>query len=370
MHGGGLNQLSAPIIITGSGGFLGFHTRVAARAEAMPVVSLDLRSDISQIPNDGPYRVLHLAGISRGTEKDVSQGNVELAKRLGMAISESRGKLLSISYTNSTQSLLGTPYGEGKREAADLLSRVAAENGGEFNNFLLPNVFGEHGKPDYNMVTSTFSDAIVNGRSPQILVDQELTLVHAQDVADLLLGIASEKDLDQKSSSLTVKELAALIRDLWATYENSTIPDFRDNLSLKLWNTLISHLPPERRLRPLRGESDARGTFREVVRVPGSSVQVSLSDTQPGLTRGNHFHRRKFERFIVLEGSALIRLWQEEKGWVDEYRVTGENPHWIDMPTCWMHSIKNSGSVPLKTLFVSDAPFDSQNPDTFYGEPA
>jgi UDP-2-acetamido-2,6-beta-L-arabino-hexul-4-ose reductase len=265
--------------------------------------------------------------------------------------------------------LLGTPYGDGKKASADLLSRVAAKHGGEFNNFLLPNVFGEHGKPDYNMVTSTFCDAVVTGRSLRILVDQELTLMHAQDVADLLLGISSEEDVHKKTSSLTVKELSELIQDLWALYEDRSIPEFQDNLSLQLWNTLISHIPPERRLHPLRGVSDARGTFREVLRVPGSSLQVSVSDTQPGLTRGNHFHRRKFERFIVLDGSALIRLWQDEKGWVNEYRVTGENPQWIDMPTCWMHSISNVGSVPLTTLFISDAPFDSHNPDTFYEEP-
>lgn len=355
---------STPVFLSGFGGFLGYHTRIAAKALSIPVFELDLRRETA-LPAEGPFRIIHLAGISRGTDHDVSDGNIKLATLLVSAAEKAGGDLLSITYANSTQSGMANPYGYGKAKAGEVLSSFAQKVGARFDNFLLPHVFGEHGKAGYNMVTSTFCDAVVHGLKPSVIDDKELSLLHAQDVADILLGAGDLESAQSDIPPLTVSELLSLISHMWDTYASNGVPDFRSRLHRNLWNTLISHIPPADRTFEISGNTDSRGTFSEVLRVPSSSLQVSVSDTLPGQVRGNHFHRRKFERFIVLEGKGRIELWQAEKRMNHEYIVEGNKPCWIDMPTGWSHSIQNIGDSLMKTLFISDSVFDPEDPDTF-----
>ena len=357
---------AVPVFLSGFGGFLGYHTRIAAKAMSIPVFELDLRKERVDLPAKGPFRIIHLAGISRGSDHDVSEGNIELATRLVQTLERAKGDLLSVAYANSTQSGMASPYGYGKAKAAEVLSDFSGKVGAKFDDFHLPHVFGEHGKPGYNMVTSTFCHAVVHGFKPSIVEDKTLSLLHAQDAADILLGIGSFGSTQEHSPPLTVTELLTLIRSFWDAYKYNEVPDFRIHLYKNLWNTLISHIPPEARVCEILGKTDDRGTFSEVLRVPSSSLQVSVSDTLPGQVRGNHFHRRKFERFVVLEGKGKIKLWQAEKGMNHEYIVEGKKPCWIDMPTGWSHSIENIGDSLMKTLFISDSVFDPEDPDTFF----
>jgi len=96
--------------------------------------------------------------------------------------------------------------------------------------------------------------------------------------------------------------------------------------------------------------------------------QVFVSSTNPGVTRGNHYHTKKIERFCVVSGSATIKLRKLFSKKVLVYKVTGKKPAYIDIPTFYTHNIKNTGKEKLLTIFWSNEIFDPKKPDTFMEE--
>ncbi|WP_418607925.1 NAD-dependent epimerase/dehydratase family protein [Georgenia sp. SUBG003] len=274
-------------------------------------------------------------------------------------------------YANSTQSLNDSPYGRGKAKAADLLRDTAHSVGASFLDVILPNLFGEHGRSDYNSFVATFVHRVISEQSPTVQ-DKPITLLHAQDAAQALIdGLTASFGAEQlapTSTATTVGEVLRTLKYQFGQYRSGDIPALASNLEVRLFNTLRAAMfqtyPPV----PLHRHVDSRGSLVETVRAHGSEGQTFFSSTRPGVTRGQHFHLRKIERFVVVGGQARISLRRVLTDETITFDVDGDEPCIIDMPTLWAHNITNTGSSELATIFWTNELFDPTDPDTYREE--
>lgn len=357
------------IALTGSNGFLGWHTRVLAHSVGKPTEALALgdKFDIDAavgIMERAPVLV-HVAGVNRGDDDAVRLGNIRFAEQLAWTLDQTTTKPATVVYANSIQAGNDSAYGRGKQEAGLILKKAAEDAGADFVNVSLPNLFGEHGVPFYNSVVATFCQLAADGKPLQVQDDKDLLLLHVQTAAEILLGLHHPEDTQRLATSRRVSEVAALIQEMAEIYSTGTIPDISKPFDRDMFNTYRSFLVGDRLPVTLDRKEDARGAFFEVIRSAGGEGQASFSTTEPGVTRGQHYHRRKIERFTVLSGTAEISMRKLFSDEVRTYSVDGQQPVAIDMPTMWSHKITNTGSDKLYTMFWINEIFDAASPDTF-----
>jgi UDP-2-acetamido-2,6-beta-L-arabino-hexul-4-ose reductase len=355
--------MASGIVLSGGSGFLGWHTRVLARALGLPAPDLLTRDDVAVATKiDGADRVLHVAGVNRGTPAEVAEGNLMAARALADAIQRCATPPKTVVFANSTQAGNGTPYGDSKAAAAATIEEATRWCGSQFVDLKLPNLFGEHGRPHYNSVVATFCRTLADGGTPRVHEDRSLDLVHVQEAAKALLGV---EGADLVPARRAVKDLAELLTTYAETYRGTEIPALTDPFELKLFNTYRSHCFPGHYPMRLPKHEDARGDLVEAVKAHGNGGQTFFSTTKPGVTRGEHFHLSKVERFVVVKGEAEIRLRRVLHDAVESIRVTGDEPVVVDMPTMWAHNITNVGPDDLLTLFWTNEIFDPARPDTY-----
>lgn len=357
------------IILTGAGGFLGWHTRLRLHAltdhEVVPVG----RSEWQDLPNllEGADAIIHIAGVNRADSDDeVLEGNLDLATDLATALTGA-GSPLRVVYANSTQAGNGTPYGSGKEEAARILGRATEATGGTLVDVLLPNIFGEHGRPRYNSFVATFVHATITGDEVSIN-DNQVGLLHVQDAARALVdGLTGEAaEIRPQPESHGVQEVWDLLQEFHSTYvPTGEIPDLSSKFRIDLFNTYRSALFPEHYPIQLVPHTDPRGAFVETVRCRGGEGQTSFSTTVPGITRGEHYHLSKIERFAVIRGKGTMELRKMFTDEVITFEADGDSPVAIDMPVGWVHNITNTGDDVLFTQFWSHELFRPDAPDTF-----
>lgn len=358
------------VLLTGAAGFLGWHTRVRLRAttdhEVVPVTR-SAWPDLDRLVADADA-VLHLAGVSRGTDGEVRDGNIGLAEDLAAAVRKS-GARPRIVFANSVQCGNLTPYGGGKAGAAAVLAGLASELGAPAVDARLPNLFGEHGRPRYNSFVPTFVEAVMEGRTPRI-EDRPIELLHVQQAAQVLIDALDGREgmIEPTGTPTTVQLVFDKLAHFKRLYASGDIPPLLSDLDVDLFNTFRAARFPEHYPIPIVSRSDDRGSLAEVVRAHGGQGQTFVSTTRPGMTRGEHFHLRKVERFVVLAGRATITLRRMFSHETVAFSVSGAQPCIVDMPTLWAHNITNTGSSPLTTLFWTHELFDPSRPDT-YAEP-
>ena len=355
------------VLVTGAAGFLGWHVRARLRAltdHEVIAVGREQWADLTTHAR-GADAIIHIAGINRASDTDVERGNIELARRVAGAAKTS-GSAPRIVFANSIHSGSDTPYGVGKGTASDLLADAADELGSAYVDVLLPNLFGEHGRPQYNSFVATFVDTVINDQQPQI-IDRPVDLLHAQDAAQSLIdGLTTpEKQLQPAGTPATVQGVFDILSRFNGLYATGDIPPLLTPLDLDLFNTLRAASFPQHYPIVLSPRADHRGSLVEVVRSHGGQGQTFVSTTRPGITRGEHFHLRKVERFVVLSGAARISLRKLFTSEIVSFDVTGEAPAVVDMPTMWVHNITNIGGSELTTLFWTHELFDPAVPDTF-----
>ena len=357
--------------VTGAAGLVGWHARCFLRTQP----GVDVRScDRTQFADDGYLRqfvgdcdaIVHLAGMNRGDESEVARTNVWLAERLA-ACAEATGSRPHVVYSSSVHEDRDTPYGLSKKQAGEILQKWAERAGGRATVLVLPHVFGEGGRPFYNSVVSTFCHQLANQLEPTVHSDGRLELLHAQDVARVALESIRESVTGSRrvqGEPIGVLELLGRLKGMAELYRRMVVPPLERPLDLRLFNTYRSYLFPAQYPLRFTQHRDPRGSLFECVRTVHGG-QCFVSTTRPGITRGNHFHTRKFERFAVIGGEAVIRLRRLFDGAVHEFPVRGDEPVCVDMPTLHTHSIENTGSGELVTLFWSHEYFDPADPDTF-----
>lgn len=365
------------IVVTGAKGLLGHHAWAALHAEncAAEFSNAPLPYSIAPLDreafnDDAQLRdalsdcdvILHFAGVNRGDPDAVRTGNPSIAQRLADHCAAASARPC-IVYANSIHAGAGSDYGQSKQEAAEILSAVA----GEFINLNLPHIFGEGARPYYNNVTATLIDQLLGETDLNINPDGHVSLLHAGRVADLCLAAIRgdvSGEVTPSGHDLTVPELAARLTDIHEQYTANIFPDLSDRFSTELFNSYRAATYPDRWPRSLHLNSDTRGTLFEAVK-GGGGGQCFLSTTRPGVTRGDHFHRHKVERFLVLQGQAVIRVRPIGSTEIWKFDVSGDRPQYVDMPTLHTHSIENTGTDDLLTLFWTNEIFDPDAPDTY-----
>lgn len=355
--------------ITGANGFLGWHVRVALLARGIRTLPISLGSKFDPLEATAAIEnsdvVIHLAAVNRGSDEEVREGNSLFASQLVESLEAASSKPTQVIYANSIHSSSGTVYGAAKGDAATALQEWASHTDVKFSDVHLPNLFGEHGRPYYNSVVATFAHQVATGDGkPAVNSDSAIPLLHAQDAADWLIGSIEQHRVDELIHPTSIRDILDKIVMFHEIYQRGEIPDVSDSYSRNLFNTYRSYVPTAQRAIKLTRHADPRGSFFEIVKSHGGQGQSSFSTTVPGVTRGDHFHRRKIERFTVLAGEAEISMRRLFSADSVTFRVTGDEPIAIDMPTGWAHNIRNIGSGDLYTSFWSNELFDPTNPDT------
>lgn len=358
--------------ITGYEGLIGWHQRVYLKTIGGDhEIRLANRETFKQ-PEllaefvKGLDAMIHLAGMNRGEDAEVEATNSVLARDLVTACDQTDSRPFVV-YANSTHQDRDTAYGRGKRMAAEIFHTWAGERNVGFANLILPHVFGEFGKPFYNSVVSTFCHQLARNETPKILTDGDLELLYVQDVVAQCWKTIQDNqqgNIRMKGIGMKVSELLQRLTDMRDRYQMMVMPQLDTTLDVRLFNTLRSYMFPAHYPVRLNLHSDARGSLFEVVK-SDSGGQVFMSTTHPGITRGNHFHTRKVERFLVASGEADIRLRKLFSDEVISFKVRGDDPSYVDIPTFHTHHITNTGQTELVTLFWTNEIFNPADPDTF-----
>lgn len=365
------------VVITGAGGLIGWHAHVrlyAANCAAhfkndprpFDIVALDhaaFNNDAClRTALEGAGAVLHLAGINRAPDEEMEATNPAIAQRLRKACQKAGAKP-HIVYANSTHVDSDTPYGRSKRRAGEILARAP----GRFSDMVLPHIFGEGARPFYNNVTATLIEQILNDETPSINPDGCVQLLHAGAAAETAIDAVLNGTVGRivpAARTMLVPDLYAKLVSFHKAYQANVYPDLSDTFDRDLFNSYRAATYPNNWPRPLRLSTDPRGTLFEAVK-GGGGGQAFFSTTKPGVTRGDHFHLNKVERFLVVQGEAVIRIRKVLSDQVWEFHVNGEKPAPVDIPTLHTHSIENIGETELLTLFWTHELLDPTNPDTF-----
>lgn len=366
--------------ITGQNGFVGKHLYNTLGLFTEEFQRVDFQKEYFE--NDNKLDefvaqcdvVVHLAAMNRHeNEQFIYETNVALAKQLVASLKRT-GSKSHVMISSSTQEERDNLYGKSKREGREAIVNWANENGGKVTGLIIPNVFGAFGKPFYNSFVATFCHQLTHGEMPTIANDGEVKLIYVQELVDLIIKeIRNEKSnpelFIEPTATKKVSEVLDLLNDYKEKYfEGGEIPVLNSKFEHHLFNTYRSYIDYKTHF-PVKftQHTDSRGAFVEVIRL-GIGGQCSFSTTVPGITRGNHYHTRKIERFAVIKGKALIQLRKIDTDEVLDFYLDGAEPAYVDMPIWYTHNIKNIGDEELFTIFWINEAFNPENADTYFLE--
>jgi UDP-2-acetamido-2,6-beta-L-arabino-hexul-4-ose reductase len=363
--------------VTGSNGFIGWHLCRKLELNTDKFQLIEFKRDwFSQSINLDSFVakcdiIIHLAGLNRhSSESDIYDINVGLGVKLIESFKRT-GYKGQVIFSSSIQEERNNPFGNSKKVARELFANWASDSNATFHGVIIPNVFGAFGVPFYNSVISTFCHQLVNNESPKIEIDATLNLIYIDDLVNKILGLInngtnSNFTIDH-TDSYKVSEILELLYNFKNKYfEIGQIPSLDNQFEINLFNTFRSyfnlnfHFPIK-----YKNNIDERGNFVEIIRLE-TGGQVSFSTTKKGITRGNHFHTRKIERFSVIKGNALIQLRKIGTSEIFDYYLSGDEPAYVDMPIWHTHNIKNIGDGELYTMFWINEFYDANDPDTYF----
>ncbi|MDM8274176.1 polysaccharide biosynthesis C-terminal domain-containing protein [Enorma phocaeensis] len=404
------------VLITGAKGFVGRNLCESLKAicdgkdrrelyqQLLPLTIYeydkdDTREELSLYCAEADF-VFNLAGVNRPKDpSEFMEGNRGFGEEL-LDLLEHHSNRCPVMLSSSVQASLsgryeGSAYGESKRAGEELFFDYSERTGAPVLVYRFPNLYGKWCRPNYNSAVATFCDAIANGREYAVSDPSvELELLHVDDLVEemlsALLGRERRCDYDglepvpdpegrycyvPTTDRVTLGEIVSLLKSFKQSRDDLSVPDLSESsFSKKLWSTFESYYDAGSLAYPLRTNVDDRGSFIEFLRTPDRG-QVSVNVSKPGVTKGNHWHNSKWERFLVVSGEALIRLRRvglDADGHpfpVDEYRVSGADPVVVEMAPGKTHSITNlSETDDLVTVMWANEPFDPEDPDTYHEE--
>lgn len=321
--------------------------------------------------------IIHLAAMNRHPDPEVLyQTNIGLVKKL-IAAMEKEDVKPYVLFSSSTQEERDNEYGRSKREGRILLETWAERTGASFTGLVVPNVYGPFGRPNYNSFIATFCHKLTRGEKPEVLADNEVKLIYVGSLCRYIYGKINawgesrrqvaervEVPYDFERKVTAILKLLETYKQLY--WEQGIIPSLQDRNEVNLFNTFRSYMDYERHFPiKLMPHADPRGVFVETLKL-GVGGQVSFSTTVPGITRGNHYHTRKIERFTVIRGKARIQLRKIGTTEVLNFDLDGSEPAYVDMPVWYTHNITNTGDEILYTQFWINEWYDPEDGDTYF----
>ncbi|KIA89110.1 polysaccharide biosynthesis C-terminal domain-containing protein [Kaistella jeonii] len=366
--------------ITGQNGFVGSHLYNTLGLKPEEFERIDFQKEYFEQPDqlDNFVKqcdvIVHLAAMNRHPDPEVIyHQNVELVNQLVLSL-ERTGSKAHLLFSSSSQEERDNLYGKSKKLGRSLLANWAKLNGGKFTGMIIPNVFGPFGKPNYNSFIATFCYKLTHGENPTIDVDGEVRLIYVGELVQEIInqiqsGETKEQYVVPFTTAIKVSEVLDKLENYKKLYfDAGEIPKLITGFDYQLFNTfrcyfdIATHYPVK-----FTQNIDPRGAFVEVIRL-GIGGQCSFSTTVPGITRGNHFHTRKIERFAVIKGKALIQLRKIDSDEVLDFYLDGTEPAYVDMPIWYTHNIKNIGEEELLTIFWINEPYNAEDADTYFVE--
>ena len=367
------------ILITGAKGFIGKNLVAELRNQAYnDLLEYDLDSD-SKLLDDYTQKcqfVFHLAGVNRPENpEEFMNGNFGFTSQLLDSLKKHNNKA-PILITSSTQAALENPYGQSKKAGEELIFQYGYDNNVPVYVYRLPNVFGKWCRPNYNSAVATFCNNIANELPIQIN-DPEvmMNLVYIDDAISSFINKIKDNESFDKSSNKyeqvipvhTIKlgEIVSLLHQFKESRINLQIPDMGNAFVKKLYATYLSYLPANNFSYPLKMNIDARGSFTEFIKSQDRG-QVSINISKPHITKGNHWHHTKNEKFLVVSGQGVIRFRRIDTDEILEYFVSGDKLEVLDIPVGYTHNIENLGDTDMVTVMWVNEIFDKDKPDTFF----
>ena len=362
------------IVVTGADGFIGknlcLRLRELGHGDGIRAVGRDTSTETLRDFVASADFVFHLAGVNRPTdERDFVTGNVGFTVTLCAALEASKRRV-PIAYSSSIQVSIDTPYGQSKREAEEVLRRHAAGSGAPLYVLRLPNVFGKWARPQYNSVVATFCHKIARDLPISIHDPRSpVKLVHIDDVVERLVGLLGSPNVAgdlvevEPVYDSTVGELAMTLRGFADSRKSLVIPAVGTGFLRALYATYVSYLPPESFAYEVPRYGDARGVFVEMLKT-GDSGQFSYFTAKPGVTRGEHYHHSKTEKFLVINGTALFRFRNIDTGETHQVTAEGGDGRIVETIPGWTHDVTNVGDGELAVMLWANEIFDRSRPDT------
>ncbi|MCR5106637.1 MAG: capsular polysaccharide biosynthesis protein CapF [Lachnospiraceae bacterium] len=364
------------ILVTGANGFIGRNLIAELKNRGYEdILPYDVDSDpgVLELYTGECEFVFHLAGINRPKdEKEFMEGNFGFTSVLLDRLKEHSNRS-PILITSSIQAELDNPYGRSKKAGEELLSSYGKENGSKVLIYRLPNVFGKWCRPNYNSAVATFCNNIANDL-PIKINDPEVVmkLVYIDDVVNEFINALCGRENNVGSycaiptvHTIKLGRIAELIQGFKDSRRDLMLPDLSDAFTKKLYSTYLSYLPKDGFSYDLKMNIDNRGSFTEFIRTRGCG-QVSVNVAKPGITKGNHWHHTKTEKFLVVKGKGCFKFRKYGGDEIIEYHVNGDELKVVDIPTGYVHSIVNEGEEDLVTVIWANEVYDQNAPDTYY----
>ncbi len=317
--------------------------------------------------------VFHLAGVNRPKdESEFMTGNFGFT---GILLEKLKGKnnKAPILITSSIQAELDNPYGKSKKAGEELMFSYSRETGAKVYVYRLPNVFGKWCRPNYNSAVATFCNNIAAGLPIKVNdASVVMKLVYIDDVVrEFILAMEGRANrIDgycyvPTVHTTTLGRIVDIIQSFKDGRKELKVPRLDDELEKKLYSTYLSYLPKDEFSYPLNMHVDERGSFTEFIRTPDRG-QVSINISRPGITKGNHWHHSKNEKFLVVKGKGCISFRKYGTDEIIDYHVNGSELTVVDIPTGYTHCITNEGDEDMVTVMWANEAFDPDRPDTYF----
>lgn len=358
------------VLITGADGFIGTNLQAFLCEEGAEIDKFTLENTAEELEEKIKVAdfIVHLAGINRPlSPEEFFSGNTDLTKNI-VDILNKHKLSTPLIFSSSIQAALDNDYGKSKRLAEDYIF----ENYKPGIVFRLHNVFGKGCRPNYNSVVATFCDNIAHGK-PLAISDpeHELELIYIDDICKTFCGIIFGRvEVSEKYNAISpvkkikLGELAKMIEGFRDNLASIAVPETGDKFIKKLFSTYISYNDVDQLVFEPKMNSDERGAFSELVRTVGAG-QISVSTSKPGVTRGNHYHHTKVEKFVVVKGEAMIRLRKINETETRKIAVSGEKLQIVTIPVGYTHNITNTGKEEMVLMIWCNEVYDNNNPDTY-----
>lgn len=365
------------VLVTGASGFIGKNLiEGLSRVENLEVIKFDRENSLKEIEdqlNEVDF-IYNLAGINRPTDpQEFYSGNKGFIEEL-VELIERKNLNIPILITSSIQAERDNDYGKSKLGGENILKEYRKRTNADIFIYRLPNVFGKWCRPNYNSVVATWCHNVANGL-PITISDRTISLnfVYIDDIVKEFIKCLKVKENSEIYYSVpisyekTLGEISDLLEEFKENRNNLIIPQVGKGFERALYATYLSYLPKEKFSYELLQHSDERGSFVEILKTVGSG-QFSISTSKPGVTRGNHYHNTKNEKFLVIKGEALLKFRHINSDEVIEYPVSDKKLEVVDIPTGYTHSITNTGNDEMILVLWANEQFDKENPDTYYLE--
>lgn len=365
------------ILVTGANGFIGKNLVAKLnQLKTYELILIDKDNTKEELKNallEAEF-IFHLAGINRPKdEKEFFEGNSGLTGEI-VNILKANKKSTPIAITSSIQADLDNAYGKSKKLAEEELLIYSTDVNSKVFIYRLPNVFGKWCRPNYNSAVATFCHNIAKGEEVWISdPSREMTLVYVDDVVRCLISSLENKDslsgyvnIDIEHK-VTLGKIVELLNSFVQSRKNLMVPNMEDEFTKKLYSTYLSYLPEEKFSYPLKMNVDNRGSFTEFLKTSDRG-QVSINISKPGITKGNHWHHTKNEKFLVVSGQGIIKFRKIDSEEIIEYKVSGEKLEVVDIPVGYTHNIINTGTSDMVTVMWVNEIFNPEKPDTYFLE--